>query len=812
MNKIFKKLLIIIIILCISIIPYFTYAETTSTEFKSGDLRCNPTYLGNGCEEVRNSITNEVESVRISAEQDGYKIIKVAEKTSIPGKIDIHFEAEGNLEVVKKETKYKNSDIVILLDYSGSFEESANNALKSITWLGEYVRSNRPNYRIAYAKFSRNDDKNPTKVIQNWTQTPISTTAWGKIASHSTSMVQLGLNLVRKKLFNNARDDAKKVLILVSDGGFWMRDSYAVRGNVGSATAPASYQIDYSSYCGSSPKKMENKYTSPVMETEAQELRDMGVEIYGIRYPGKYTDSTKSCWSTEDMYTIIGNRNAANLPQLQNNSSASDWEFAFQKLLGKIDSATISSTETVVVNGIDKVGTAFQKYPNEEKIFEINKSTKKSETFSVKIDPTVNTDWYPTNEGFNASIKIGDRTININSNINPEVYWKKENSKNELDSCSGVINKNNIYEENTDYYNIVCEEGYIENGKTYEGFTVDVNVADLEPGKKQFDATFGFNSEIKLSTNIKCTYKFNDTLYNKDYQNIIANINKETNENILASLYVKKEQLENIKSQFDGNLNNSLNSYKNNFSNIIPFMEIKNSISTNTINYIDKGDTDINVRYVNKWQDRIGGYLYSMQIGYLNASKTMYLPESCLNLNNGNQTSCSNKNVALYGSHKYYPNIDEGNGTISISIDNIMYGRDWNIKLDGNNCAYTVGTKKLIYRQIDISNPFIEGSEYNSGSVRGVGRNFLNNSYNFKNIIQSNLWKDENNFEYRYALSKLNVYNIQKDTLDMEEKVKSYLGSNCYLDKDNKYICSFTRNLTETGETKTNFFTTIEIK
>ena len=139
-----------------------------------------------------------------------------------------------------------------------------------------------------------------------------------------------------------------------------------------------------------------------------------------------------------------------------------------------------------------------------------------------------------------------------------------------------------------------------------------------------------------------------------------------------------------------------------------------------------------------------------------------------------------------------------------------MFGGD--VKLEGekqnsNNpkCEFTIGNlDKTLFRQIELSDPFIQG--YTNKS-RSIGKNWQNTNYNFVNIIKSNIWKNDNNFEYKYSMSKVDVENIKKDTAS--EGVKSYLGRNCYFNDNNKYICEFVR---PDSNGKNIYFSNISVK
>ena len=65
----------------------------------------------------------------------------------------------------------------------------------------------------------------------------------------------------------------------------------------------------------------------------------------------------------------------------------------------------------------------------------------------------------------------------------------------------------------------------------------------------------------------------------------------------------------------------------------------------------------------------------------------------------------------------------------------------------------------------------IQGNSYNSTNKRSIGKNYKNEQFNFTKIIKSDLWNDANLFEYQYTLSKSNIENIRRDTVDSKKKL-----------------------------------------
>ena len=158
------------------------------------------------------------------------------------------------------------------------------------------------------------------------------------------------------------------------------------------------------------------------------------------------------------------------------------------------------------------------------------------------------------------------------------------------------------------------------------------------------------------------------------------------------------------------------------------------------------------------------------------------LPEVCLNLTTGKPEKCGDSSNQIAGGKKYYIDLNKTSGNIELNLKNLGYDAKWNLVL--KNCSYKSGLikDKILYRQIDVSDPFIS-----SNKDRTIGKNYKNDKYNFVSIIKANIWSIEE-FDYRFSLSKINVSQIKKDS---GTSTVSYLGTDCRINADKKYVCSF---------------------
>ena len=184
----------------------------------------------------------------------------------------------------------------------------------------------------------------------------------------------------------------------------------------------------------------------------------------------------------------------------------------------------------------------------------------------------------------------------------------------------------------------------------------------------------------------------------------------------------------------------------------------------------------------------------------LSLAKDMVLPEKCLNMKDGSVENCSDSNNQISGGNKYYTSLVKDSGSIKVEINSLGYKPVLDIVLD--ECDYTTSKSykdKISFRQIELSDQFLKSY---TNSKRKIGKNYSNARYDFVSIIKPDIWSLSTS-DYKFSLSKINVSNIRHDTNNLG--VSSYLGSDCYINNLNKYVCKFFEE-----SKKNNFFTNIE--
>ncbi len=123
--------------------------------------------------------------------------------------------------------------------------------------------------------------------------------------------------------------------------------------------------------------------------------------------------------------------------------------------------------------------------------------------------------------------------------------------------------------------------------------------------------------------------------------------------------------------------------------------------------------------------------------------------------------------------------IDGGNKIyIDYNVDPTEDGKPYNMIINvtglgsnkssviNNKCDINIGNKELLYRPIDVSNPFIS-AKWN------IGENWLNERFSFTNTIKSDTWSL--NKMYDVSLSNEDINNIKESNKSNKDKYP-YLG------------------------------------
>ena len=799
MKKIINSIFVILCLIA-TIFPFAIKAEEDDIYIK-GDIKCPDNVDSEKCES-----TLDHESVTVKETMGNFKINKTVSKTNTLGEYSIKFHVEGY--ATETTTIKKPAYVVIIFDTSNSISKNFKNAQNAINGFikdlqNENIKVSLIQFASALGTNSVNANFiNPTNICLP------QTCGLGK-----SSRVELALQKAYTLLSDSAIEkDANKYVVLFGDG------EYAIGKNSDINTALKGGDESHCCWnnCDNLPKWSGSFNIRDVnVVTQLSNLGTIGTINYTIKYKGKNSGNINfNNNSIERMNTIAGDSTRSY------DASSGNYADVFKKIFNAIKSVQEATQKSVMYTLVDNVGQNFDPVDNlKVREFSSTSSSQDFGPFTIKIDKTTKEIWNPTNNNF--TLSYSDKSYT--SKVNPEVYWKAETSY--IPSCSGSGNLTDFDIVGNDFYKITCEQGW--NGT--EGYIANLKVNDLPIDTYKFDLVngFGFPINVNIKSNLRCTYEF----FKDKYDSVLNELN-----NQLSKISDDKEK--EIINKKIKQLELKFNNYVNTSNNITNMQNYKNDVENQQVKihvkYKGSGNLTKDVMLVNsnvvysniecedsntKTERVLGQTIITYKRCTTSTEKNMQLPLSCLSMKNGESEDCiSESNNQISGGNNFYVPITTSGGYISAEVaDATYFGND--IILDGESlneqgnsrCEFSNSINKSLFRQIDLNDPFIQNY---TNKTRNIGKNWLNlrYNYNFVNIIHktSETWKDDN-YEFKYLMSKINVENIKKDT--SEEGVNSYLGRNCHFREDNKYICEFVRpSSLEENEFFTNIFNNDEAK
>ena len=804
-----KKIFTLVILLLI-IVPYSVGAS------KKGDLRCNPDNK-TSCKEIKNSngevIQTDVTSGSLDKEGD-IQIIKHVKKTETIGEFKVWFTIKG--KGIKSQNKYKKTKIVLILDMSHTVEDSIReitsatkkfyNSFKDIDEIqisiiqfatnAKKININNGNFELC----GYNDTKSGCKL---------------KTKSH----VEKALKIANNELSG----EDQKYIVLLGDGQYWSENDtetddavfwFINLNNNGVKFFMIQYEGGESEYsemrkCAKGSKASKRRF-------------DLGCKSgYSNKNPVQYNGAYISTyikpvkwWCKYD----IGSGSFRDRYWCTNNSVINSYEEVFNSVVNEIKE-NVKNDNAVDATLSDRLGEEFTILDTtlKEKNMKIDKITESgidTPAFNIVIDSMAESDkWHDTNNGFTLSLPNDN---NIGCNDNPEVYWIQtklscENAinepvVNEIKGCSGQSPSiNNTITTNCGandlHYTITCLEGYQDNGKDIPGYTANININNITKNENKFNikSGLGFPINISLNTNIYCKYEFNETNFNKDYQYVLNSINITKDSKKRYSLEQLKINLENELISYQEKLKN-LEDYQNRFNEQTATLKVNyNEKITDIQQFKNKSVSDSEIKCVTTKKSTVNSQEIESKECYLSMNKKMELESVCLDIKTGKVEKCTSSNTQLSGGNKYYTSLTEKEGSVFVNISDAGYDNNLTINLTGCTTSSDKTGFNVVLRQIELSDPFLKSY---TNSKREIGKNYLNTKYDFVSIIKPDIWSLSTG-DYKFSLSKINVSNIRHDTDNLG--VSSYLGSDCYINNLNKYVCNFFED-----SEKNNFFTNIE--
>lgn len=763
-----KKLLIIFLIL---FTPFIVNADP-----KKGDLRCPVEELdGARCTETKDQ-NGTIISTRITKKQTqsngSYaQVSKIVSKVPNElGRYEVKFEISGK----NIATNVAKGDVYIIIGFDTSTTmnkeqfDVAKGAIKSFAnklcpdntkceyniMLVQFAK--KPNIRRSFEKKNLDDFTDFYEI--------------GKSAIGTTSELGEFYKLASEK-FNTLPANAQKYVVVFGDGMYY----YGVGCDI----------------LNTSPTSETNHTNCNTVREYKAKLESQNVKMYGIKYrERRWADTHKSsrracAGKTFDWCDELYMKKYVSETNYFSALTTEEFESKFIEAAGKIEGSVENKTETVPSTLTDKLGHNFTILNQGDatktfKIEKISETVYRTEPFYIEINRESETKtWHATNEGFKLIYKINGKDYELTSNLNPEVYWVL--NENKINSCYGSAFSDSISSSNEAYYSKYCQEGYLDNYEYKNGLITTIRVNKVAEGSKKFTLPMGmgFPIEVNLETNIKCTYNIDYNKMQQEKKNLTNLINRTTDAKEKASLQKKLNNLEKSFSNYQELVKNDLEDYVSRFTNQTARLKIYyKSNGTDSIILENKGDIkyQLNCGTPTKVNDVI-----TNQTCYIYLAKDMQLPTACLEMQDGEQAKCSSSNTQINGGNNFYVKMKEQSGRIYVEVNEAGY--DMGTNIETNECSYDVNGKfNITFRQVELADPFLTSYD----PKRKIGDNYKNNRYNFSKIIKADIW--EKTADYRFSLSKINVSQIKKDS---GISTVSYLGTDCRINADKKYVCSF---------------------
>ena len=290
---------------------------------------------------------------------------------------------------------------------------------------------------------------------------------------------------------------------------------------------------------------------------------------------------------------------------------------------------------------------------------------------------------------------------------------------------------------NKPFYTILCDNTVttkFDNGDDGEIITT-VN---------QIYAGQGFKFGVNVTTKRTCTATFNGSywkeaynynkaridLINKDLKRKITNDEKTKLTKDLNMYENKQDDLKNLVKKY--NNFDPARSYTENTTLSVSYQVGKKNTSV-TSNFITTTIQKGEGTYSNKNTVKLGvsGVTNPISYRWTNESKPSVIklipPKTYLNSNG----EVSNKGID--GGNKIYVDYYATPGTYTMNVK--VSGLGGNNIVNNKKCKLKVIDQEIIYRPIDVSNPFINNKWT-------PGTNWVNDLFDFRNVIKADIWKN----------------------------------------------------------------------
>ena len=828
MRKIVIRFLTILLIIGILVEPFYIKKTKAEEIHYKGDLKCPDGHLGVDCTEER--VNNEVISVTVTATNGDMVVTKNVRKVRV-NQDTAEYEVSFHVSGVNVPLNVKKAYVVFVMDTSGSMFGNVENARGAIR---EFTNKLQDNVYVKLIQFATNASVR-TEFTNQKNVVADSVCGYNGCGMGENSLIVNALNVVKNAFPSN--DETKYVIYLI-DGDYINADKWA-----GASGAANAINQNYSGvkYRAIRFNSLWYEGVGENAKMPADKRDSLHNEIYRVikNKKGKVTGTDGLCKDelsgngpyimTECFKKIVdflvgGRGNQAE------GSDPAQWGSMLQQIAAEINAENPLPRE---VQGyiVDNKGDAFGKgiLDGPSGIY-VNNIIFDSAKYLISINQNLSDGWYQTNNGFTFTYDNGAKSVT--SQTDPVVYWKQEEKKHP--ACSGETSSSSQYTENGGIISnyAIIGQSIVDQGKNvlYSPHCRDeirsrLVIGNLAKGENQFEIIRGLGESMKiaLAETITCYNVWNEGLYNELINRYNSYIATYDNPQVISSFSRQISELQGINNgrKTSDTIKRGLESYSGLFEKKLPSLTIKYKDEHGNIKKKESNST-IFENVDGTFTDYDGPKELNNGIYQIKLYKVMEIKNRCLQLDSGKVVECDiTKNNQIDGDNKYYfgendkyYDKDITNGTISVQILDIGYNGTMDILMEDENdpvCRFNWGSHEkwdnsnLIYRQIDVADPFIQ--QFKSINQRQIGRNYSNSTFDFVNVIKSDIWSKD--YEYFYQMSKNNIQNIKKDTIGNNEKANSYLGTNCKINNKNKYVCPFTRNIDSASK---DFFTVANLK
>ena len=316
-----------------------------------------------------------------------------------------------------------------------------------------------------------------------------------------------------------------------------------------------------------------------------------------------------------------------------------------------------------------------------------------------------------------------------------------------------------------------------------QGFKYNIDILEKITCNAEFNSEEWINAYEKIMAKMKTVKSkrsstFTTTAYDayqkndyKKYEDYIKDLKKvdgdlftDDTEKYIYELYNLARDIENIVISYN---NYAVDTSSDEKANLLMEYKINGESNETTYTYNFKSEkndcnpvkkvskTHNNVKEKAKWLEAPKNYTFTYE-----KLINLYPEEVLINKSDGKVTE-SQRNI-IEGGNKIYIDYGADKQTIPLSITvGGLAGNDSTIT--NKKCSVTVEEQSLLYRPIDINNPFIN-SEWKKGE------NWLNTTYDFTKTIHSDVWNK----------GSLYIIDLTKDKIS-ELKESNQKNANAYL-------------------------------